>query len=38
MTIQLSEIQQLIVEHDQGPLFVVAGPGSGKTRSIDRAY
>jgi DNA helicase II / ATP-dependent DNA helicase PcrA len=34
MIIQLSETQKLIVKHDDGPLLVVAGPGSGKTRVL----
>lgn len=34
MSIRLSEIQQQIVQHGDGPLLVVAGPGSGKTRVL----
>ncbi len=34
MNIRLSQIQQQIVQHDDGPLLVVAGPGSGKTRVL----
>jgi len=34
MSLQLSETQQQIVQHDEGPLLVVAGPGSGKTRVL----
>ena len=34
MNIRLSEIQQKIVQHGDGPLLVVAGPGSGKTRVL----
>ena len=30
----LSETQQMIVQHGEGPLLVVAGPGSGKTRVL----
>ena len=34
MTIRLSINQKTIVDHEFGPLLVVAGPGSGKTRVI----
>jgi DNA helicase-2/ATP-dependent DNA helicase PcrA len=33
-SIRLSHLQQSIVEHGDGPLLVVAGPGSGKTRVL----
>lgn len=32
--LRLSEAQRKIVDHDDGPLLVVAGPGSGKTRVL----
>jgi len=31
---QLSERQRLAVEHPDGPLLIVAGPGTGKTRTL----
>ena len=34
MKIRLSETQQKIVQHGEGALLVVAGPGSGKTRVL----
>ncbi|MDP3250629.1 MAG: ATP-dependent helicase [Hydrogenophaga sp.] len=33
-TVRLSEKQRQIVEHDDGALLVIAGPGSGKTRVL----
>lgn len=30
----LNDEQRTIVSHKQGPLLVIAGPGSGKTRSL----
>ena len=32
--VRLSPMQQRVVEHDEGALLVVAGPGSGKTRVL----
>lgn len=34
MRLQLSETQRMIVEHEDSPLLIVAGPGSGKTRVL----
>lgn len=34
MTIRLSTEQRAVVDHDEGALLVVAGPGSGKTRVL----
>jgi DNA helicase-2/ATP-dependent DNA helicase PcrA len=34
MTIHLSETQEKIVQHGNGALLVIAGPGSGKTRVL----
>ncbi len=34
MNIRLSETQQRIVDHNDGALLVLAGPGSGKTRVV----
>ena len=34
---QLDEQQRTIVEHDGGPLLVIAGPGAGKTRVLIHA-
>lgn len=33
-TLHLSPMQQKVVNHGEGPLLVVAGPGSGKTRVL----
>jgi ATP-dependent DNA helicase UvrD/PcrA len=32
--LELNDDQRSIVAHDSGPLLVIAGPGSGKTRSL----
>jgi len=34
---RLDEAQQLVVEHQHGPLLVLAGPGTGKTTTIVEA-
>jgi DNA helicase-2/ATP-dependent DNA helicase PcrA len=34
MDIRLSPVQKQIVDHGDGPLLVIAGPGSGKTRVL----
>lgn len=34
MTIRLTQSQQEVVNHDDGAMLVVAGPGSGKTRVL----
>jgi len=31
---ELNPAQREVVEHDQGPLLIVAGPGTGKTRTL----
>lgn len=33
-TVALSETQRRVVQHENGPMLVVAGPGSGKTRVL----
>lgn len=34
MTVHLSSMQKTVVEFNEGPLLVVAGPGAGKTRVL----
>ena len=34
MNLSLSDAQRKVVDHDEGALLVVAGPGSGKTRVL----
>jgi DNA helicase II / ATP-dependent DNA helicase PcrA len=31
---EMNEAQRTIISHTQGPLLVIAGPGSGKTQSL----
>src|SRR2546421_5965784 len=33
-SLDLNDEQRAIITHDDGPLLVIAGPGSGKTRSL----
>ena len=33
----LDEFQQAVVDHDGGPLLVLAGPGTGKTTTLVEA-
>src|SRR5688500_11512515 len=35
--IQLDEFQQQVVDHTEGPLLVLAGPGTGKTTTLVEA-
>lgn len=33
--IQLNPVQQQAIEHDHGPLLLLASPGSGKTTTLN---
>ena len=35
--VELDEQQQAVVDHDGGPLLVLAGPGTGKTTTLVEA-
>ena len=34
----MNKAQRAVVTHDQGPLLVIAGPGSGKTSRVSSKY
>ena len=33
-TFRVNEVQQQIAKHTEGPVLVIAGPGSGKTKTL----